>query len=260
LQLFSGNKRPQITPFLIEVQVPAPCIIVCPGGGYELTSPRESDPVARAYNKMGFHAFVLHYRVAPHKHPDPLIDLSNTVALIRTNADSLNVDPDKIVICGFSAGGHLAASLGVHWNKPYLINTLNSQPGLNKANALVLCYPVITTGKFINKDTFKNLLGDNSDEGLLDHLSVEKNIGPHTPPTFIWHTVEDETVPMENSSLFVQELRKKSIIFEFHLFSFDSHGISLATEKTIQVEKKRYADPHVATWLKTSASWLGQIL
>jgi len=121
LQLFSGNKKPQIIPFLIDVQLPAPCIIVCPGGGYEFTSPRESDPIARTYNKIGFHVFVLHYRVAPHKHPDPLIDLSNTVALIRTNADSLNVDPGKIVICGFSAGGHLAASLGVHWNKPYLI-------------------------------------------------------------------------------------------------------------------------------------------
>jgi len=250
-----GN-RPHLEEYLIDAAEPAPCVIICPGGAYGFTSPRESRPVAEAFNAQGFHAFVLHYRLGEDRHPAPLLDLSNCTALIRTRAEELNILPGRIAVCGFSAGGHLAASLGVHWQLPVLKNEINDKEGLNRPDALVLCYPVISAGEYGHQGSFTNLLGENPSEELRHLVSLEFHAGRHTPPVFIWHTVEDEDVPMENSLLFVQKLRRENIKFEFHLYTHGVHGMSLANEETAEPEKNRIPDKHLSSWLTLCTDWL----
>ncbi|MDC7241593.1 MAG: alpha/beta hydrolase [Spirochaetales bacterium] len=246
------------TPYLIPSfldSVDKPCILICPGGGYTRTSPREAEPVAMAYNREGFHALILHYRVAPHRHPQPLLDLSNTMALLRQNAGDLGVDPERIAVCGFSAGGHLTASLGVFWDREYLQNGICSSPGLNRPDALILSYPVITSGEHAHRGSFENLLGEEAAPSDLEKMSLEKQAGPQTPPCFIWHTADDQAVPVENSLLFAGALRKKDIPFELHIYPSGPHGLSLATKETDESEDGSMTIPHVAGWLDLSARW-----
>ncbi len=113
-----------------------------------MTSEREAEPIALQFTAAGFHAFIVYYRVAPAMHPKPLLDVSRAMCIIRDHADEWNVDGDKIAVCGFSAGGHLAASLGVHWNKAYIENSEGISEGMNRPDALILCYPVISSGDF----------------------------------------------------------------------------------------------------------------
>ncbi|MBF9016794.1 MULTISPECIES: alpha/beta hydrolase [unclassified Oceanispirochaeta] len=252
----SSSETPYIIPSFIESPKALPCVLICPGGGYGFTSPREAEPVARAYNDQGFHALILHYRTAPHKHPAPLLDVSNTLALLRQNAWELNVDPEKIIVCGFSAGGHLAASLGVHWNKEYLQNEICSSRGQNRPNALILSYPVISSGEDAHRGSFDNLLGENADAQLLEEMSLEKQVGNQTPPAFLWHTADDASVPVENSFLFAKALKKENIPFELHIYPSGPHGLSLATAETDESGDTSMTVPHVQGWLELSARWI----
>lgn len=251
----SSGETPYLIPSFLESNKNLPCILICPGGGYGFTSPREAEPVARAYNAQGFHALILHYRTAPHKHPAPLLDVSNTLALIRKNASELNVNPSKIAVCGFSAGGHLTASLGVHWNKDILQNDLCSSPGLNRPDALILSYPVISSGEHAHRGSFINLLGESADLLLMEEMSLEKQVGSHTPPAFLWHTADDASVPVENSFLFAQALKKENIPFELHVYPSGPHGLSLATAETDESGDASMTIPHVQGWLELSARW-----
>ncbi len=231
-------------------------VIICPGGGYEYTSPREAEPVALQFNAAGFHAFVLHYSVAPRRHPIPLLDLSRAVCLVREHAAAWNIRPEGIVVCGFSAGAHLAASLGVHWDKPFALEAPEISRGLNRPDALVLCYPVITSGEFAHQGSFENLLGSHASSELLAEVSLERHVDEAVPPTFLWHTFGDGAVPLENSLLFAAALRKNKIPFELHVYPEGQHGLSLATEETGTDQLK--ADPHVATWMDLCIEWIGK--
>jgi len=256
----SENEVPLLLPFFMEGTEKKPCILVCPGGGYGFTSPREAEPIARAYNQRGFHVMVLHYRVAPHRHPAPLLDVSNTLSLIRKHADDLGVNPEKIVVCGFSAGGHLTASLGVHWNKPYLQNGITHEQGLNRPNGLILSYPVITSGEYAHRGSFENLLGPDPSQESLEEMSLEKQVGKQTPPAFLWHTLNDASVPVENSLLFAGAMKKAEVPFELHIFPEGPHGISLATAETDETGNGSMTDPHVAQWLELSARWVKEFI
>lgn len=248
--------KPILETFILDGSKKRSAILICPGGGYEFTSEREAEPIALQFNSSGYHAFVLHYSVAPKKHPQPLLDVSRAMCIIRKNACEWNIDPNKITVCGFSAGGHLAASLGVHWEKTYL-DVPGVEIGMNAPNALILCYPVITSGKFAHRGSFNNLLGNNPDKKLLEEMSLEKHVNKKLPPTFIWHTLEDIAVPVENSLFFIQEMLKKNISFEFHVYPEGPHGLSLATEETDTGEIGTY--PHVATWMKLCMEWLEKV-
>lgn len=229
-------------------------VLICPGGGYEFISDREGEPIAVQFNSAGYHAFVLKYNVKPENYRQPLFDVSKAMCLIRENAEKWNIDKDKIAICGFSAGGHAAASLGVYWDKQYLNKLSGFKAGMNKPDALILCYPVITSGKFAHRDSFYNLLGKEYSNDKLDEMSLEKHISKNTPPAFIWHTLQDRTVPMENSLLFAEGLRREDIPFELHIYPEGPHGLSLATFETSNERKQ--SDPHVATWMKLCTEWL----
>jgi len=235
--------------------VKRPAVLVLPGGGYAFTSPREAEPIALQFNEAGYHAFVLDYSVAPAKHPQPLLDASRAMCIIRENAEEWGIYPDKIAVCGFSAGGHLAASLGVHWDKKYLGNVEGIEIGKNRPDALILCYPVITSGRYAHRGSFKNLLGENPDSDLLYEMSLEHHVSEKTPPAFIWHTFADAGVPVENSLLFAQALREKNIPFELHIYPEGVHGLSLATEETAN-GRSDLVSPHVAGWIKLCKEWL----
>lgn len=245
--------EPILETYVLAGEESRPAVLICPGGGYSFTSEREAEPIAMQFNAAGYHAFVIYYSVAPERHPQPLLDVSRSMCIIRQNAEKWKVKPDQIAVCGFSAGGHLTASLGVHWSKPYL-NVEGIEIGKNKPNALILGYPVITSDSFAHCGSFKNLLGNNPDPDLLEEMSLEKQVNSKTPPSFLWHTFSDPGVPVENSILFAQALRKKEIPFELHIYPEGPHGLSLATEETDNGEMGTY--PHVATWMNLCIEWL----
>ena len=223
-------------------------VIICPGGGYEFCSPSEADPVAARLNAAGFNAFVLWYTTPPPTCTQPLKELSDAVCTVRRNADKWCADAEKITVMGFSAGGHLAASLGAFWDKPEL-----GANGMNKPNALVLAYPVISAEPEIRHDgTFKALLGGDFSEENASRYSLEKFVNRKTPQTFIWHTQEDDGVPVENSMLFVTELQKNRIPFEMHIFPYGEHGLSLGTKELYP----NADDHHSSIWMDLCIRWM----
>ncbi len=249
---------PTLDTYILEGDKTRPGILICPGGAYAFTSPREAEPIAVQFNAAGFHAFVLYYSVAPKRHPQPIMDLSRAMCILRSHADEWKMDPQKIAVCGFSAGGHLAASLGVHWDKPYLKRVPGIQMDMNRPNALILCYPVITSNQYTHVGSMENLLGDGlSNPELLKEASLELHIHEGTPPTFLWHTFNDDSVPLENTMLFAQGLREKDIPFELHIYPDGPHGLSLANEETDDGNMGSY--PHVSTWMKLCIEWLKRL-
>lgn len=232
-----------------------PTIIICPGGGYEFTSDREAEPIAIKMNAMGFNACVLRYSVRPATFPTALLELSIAVALIRKNAEQWHVDKNKIIVAGFSAGGHLAASLGVFWNRSFLSEMLGISNEEIKPNGILLSYPVITSGQFAHKGSFAALLGENYDL-LLNEVSLEKQVSEHTPPTFLWHTFTDELVPVENSLMFANSLLKNKVSLEMHIYPKGAHGLSLGTEETKGYDNVLTLQPEVANWIEMAGRWI----
>jgi len=230
----------------------AGAVIICPGGAYARTTEREGKPVALAINKMGLHAFVLHYDVKnPPLFTRPLEQLACAIKHVRKNAKKYNVNPDNITVMGFSAGGHLAASLGVYWHKPeFFKGDVNSE--VYKPNALVLCYAVLSGGKFKHERSFYNLLGDNTD--VLQNYSLETKICEKTPKTFMWHTADDAAVAVENTLLFAKGLSKHKVPYEMHIYPHGVHGLSLATQETATNEEQ--INPYVSTWINRLEEFL----
>lgn len=237
-----------------------PTVLICPGGGYEFVSDRENEPVAIKFLSEGFNAFTLKYEVAPSaRHPQPLLDISRAMWIIRENAQEWNVDINKIAVCGFSAGGHLAASLGVLWDEDCISELTGMPQGINKPNAMILCYPVITSGEYAHRGSFNNLLGTDMPSEQLYSMSLEKRVNESTPPAFIWHTFDDNTVPVENSLLFAAALREKGISFEMHIYNSGLHGLSLCSAETA-AGIPEFINAHAGTWFDLCIGWLKTIL
>ena len=250
----SVNSRPILTTYVLSGEKVRGSVLILPGGGYSYTSPREAEPVALQYTAVGYNAFVLDYSVEPNKFPQALQDTCRALTLIRQNAGGWNIDPEKIAVCGFSAGGHLAASLGVFWNRNELISATGIDNNLVQPNALILAYPVITSDDFGHSKSFQNLLGADATPEMLEMMSLEKQVSSITPPTFLWHTFEDDLVPVENSLSFASALNRYKIPFELHVYPRGTHGLALATKETANEE--HIANGHVATWLGLSIQWL----
>lgn len=231
-----------------------PAVVVCPGGGYNMCSPREADPIAMQYLSEGYNAFVVYYTVGKNAaFPKPLIDLSKAMKIIRENAEEWNVIPDKIAVLGFSAGGHLTASLGVHWNLPEVVDAADCKKGENQPNALILCYPVITDRGWMAPH-LPRLIGDRDPIETKKLLDCSKNVGAHTPPTFLVHTFMDNAVPVQDSMDFARALEENDIPFEMHIFPNGGHGLALGNEQTIPV-----TDPSFSKWVELSVLWLKRL-
>lgn len=234
-----------------------PVVIICPGGGYCYLSDREGEMLALQYNAMGHHAVVLHYSIAPAVYPAALIELAATVVLLREKAEEWNIDTDKIIVEGSSAGGHLAASYGMFWKEDVIAGGLGLEGAdreILRPNGMILNYPVITSGEYAHRDSFLNLLGDRYDE-LLEKMSLEKQVNADTPPAFIWHTFTDGCVPVENSLLLVGAMRRMGIPVEFHMYPQGGHGLSLANELTESPEGNEI-EPCCQSWITLVRTWL----
>lgn len=234
-----------------------PAVVVCPGGGYSYCSERESDPIAMNFLAAGFHAFVLNYSTGDDiAFPTPLYQLSLAMKTIRDYAEEWGVIPNKIAVCGFSAGGHLCASLGTLWNHPMLARLTGYKGKENRPNAMILGYPVITTSWMENSHCLDRILGGKEEN--LPLLSCQNHVGPQTPPTFLFHTYEDNAVPVEDSLVFTSALVRADIPCELHLFQCGGHGISLANPLTGHCDDG-IPGSEVHEWVKLSTRWLWQL-
>lgn len=237
-----------------------PVILMCPGGGYEMTSDREAEPMAMQFLAMGYHVAVLRYSVCPVRYPAALLQVAESVLYLKEHADEYHIDPEKIVVQGCSAGGHLAANYGIAWNSPFLTKLMGMEndPERLCVAGLLLCYPVITSGEKAHEESFRNLLGEQYEEKK-EELSLENQVTPDTPPTFLWHTATDETVPLENSLYFFQSCLQQGVSAELHIYPVGGHGLSLANEETcrangIGVQKE------CQSWISLAQTWLEEIL
>lgn len=231
-----------------------PAVVICPGGGYEYCSVREAEPVALRFAAFGINAFVLRYSCINKMFPTALLEAAQAVAYVRKNAAELGTDPDKIMICGFSAGGHLAGSLAVHWKKGFITDALGGDSSLYKPNGAVLCYPVITSGEKRHDGSIVNIVGAERPEDKLELVSLEKQVTEDVPPVFLWHTADDGCVPVENTLLFASALAEKHIPFACHIFEKGVHGLSLCDDCTAGYEG--HINPDCGRWFQMAVDWI----
>lgn len=223
-------------------------IVVCPGGGYgALAMNHEGKDVAAWLNSLGVAAFVLKYRLGPkYHHPVQMGDVQRAIRLVRSRGADFGVDPKKVGVLGFSAGGHLASTAATHFDTGQSdaedpIDRVSCRPDF-----AVLCYPVIAFGEpFSHRGSMRNLLGDDPDPKLVELLSNHKQVTSQTPPTFLFHTNEDTGVPPENSVMFYLALRKAGVPAEMHIYEKGRHGVGLAP-----------TDPVLSTWPGRCADWM----
>lgn len=239
---------------LISLHLPDPekangtAVIVCPGGGYVgLAEDYEGIDCAEWLRSMGVAAFVLRYRVSPrYRHPAPLQDIQRAIRTVRSRSAEWGVDPNRIGIWGYSAGGHLCATAGTHFDdgNPDDADPIE-RPGC-RPSFLILGYPLITfLPPYTHPGCIENLLGENQDESLIQSLSNETMVTPETPPTFIFQTDSDECVQPENSVLFYLALRKAGVPAELHIYERGPHGVGMAPD-----------DPILSEWPKQLRLWL----
>jgi acetyl esterase/lipase len=242
---------PTLTPYFPEPgKATGAAMVICPGGGYGGLAPYEGADYARFLNEQGIAGFVLKYRLGSHgyRHPAMLQDAARAVRTVRARAAEWSLDEKRIGIMGSSAGGHLAATLLTHFDSgrptdPDPIERQSSRPDLG-----ILCYAVITMGEFTHHGSRNNLLGPNPAPELIKDLSNELQVTKDTPPTFLWHTWEDNVVPVENSLQFAEALRKAGVPFDLHIYQKGGHGLGLGTH---------HWDPeHRHPWTRDCVYWL----
>jgi acetyl esterase/lipase len=242
------SDKPSLTIFLpTKNQANGTAVIVCPGGSYTaLAANHEGRQVANWLNSLGLAAFVLKYRLGTrYHHPIELGDAQRAIRLVRAHAAEYGVVPGRVGVMGFSAGGHLAATMGTHFDEGNATDSDPIQRAGSRPDFLVLGYPVISfTTAYTHKGSLHNLLGDNPDPKLAESLSNELQVTARTPSTFLFHTTEDKTVPVENSVLFYLALRKAGVAAEMHIFERGPHGVGLALR-----------DAALGMWPELLANW-----
>ena len=272
-----GGEIPYLISYMHEDDQIRPAMIVVPGGAYRQVSSSEGDIVARMFYGQGYNVFVLTYSVNPEDaeplHLQPLKDLARAVRIVRYYAKQCQIDADKVAVCGFSAGGHLCGSLGVHFKdieeESPLLKEISCRP-----DAEILAYPVVTSGKYRNEESFLALLGEEPAKEELEYMSIEKHVTKETPPCFLWHTLEDRTVSVENSYLFAEACRKAGVPYAHHVFTEGVHGMSTAEKEWFEQklkerpgkwteEEQRYiydALDAVGMWTELAKRWLKKTL
>jgi acetyl esterase/lipase len=241
--------KPTLTPYLPPgSKATGTAVVVCPGGGYQgLAMGHEGLDIARWLNERGVAAFVLKYRLGPrYRHPAPLQDAQRALRLVRARAKEWGVDPGRVGIWGFSAGGHLASTASTKFDAGQAdaddpIERVSSRPDFS-----ILCYPVITfLPPYAHMGSRRNLLGDKPDDKLVESLCNDTQVTARTPPTFLFHTTGDAGVPPENSVLYYLALRKAKVPAELHIYEKGPHGVGLAAK-----------DPVLSTWPDRLADWM----
>lgn len=235
-----------------------PVILICPGGGYERTSYREGEPLALHFLGRGYHAGVLRYSTSPHRFPTQLLELGQAVKILSDHAGEWNLDMGRMVVQGSSAGGHLAACYGAFWSGELMTPVSGDREQRLKPAGIMLSYPVITAeDPLAHKGSFYHLLGEEELKNARK-VSLEQQVTKDMPPCFLWHTVEDDTVPVENSILMASALRKEGIPFELHIFPEGEHGLSLASP-IVERENGHGVQKECAQWLILADAWLERL-
>jgi acetyl esterase/lipase len=247
----SANDIPTLTPYLPETNITGAAMVICPGGAYGFLAPHEGNDYALWLNQHGVTCFVLKYRLGSngYHYPAEFQDVTRAMRWVRAHADDYKIDPRRVGIMGSSAGGHLAATLLTHFdfgdtNSADEIEQQSSRPDIG-----ILCYAVITMGKLTHQGSKENLLGKNPSPKLVKLLSNELQVTTNTPPCFLWTTFEDKTVPMENTMMFAEALRKNHVPFDLHVYEKGAHGMGLA-------DKPPFTHPH--PWANDCLFWLKQ--
>jgi acetyl esterase/lipase len=246
----NANDIPTLTPYLADsTNATGAALVICPGGGYTGLAAHEGNDYAFWLNQHGVTCFVLKYRLGSHgyHYPAEFQDGTRAVRWVRAHAADYKIDPHRVGIMGSSAGGHLASMVLTHFdagdtNSPDPIERQGSRPDIG-----ILCYPVITMGEYTHQGSKANLLGRNPSPELVKYLSSELQVTSSTPPCFIWCTYEDKTVPMENTLMFAEALRKNHVPFALHVYEKGGHGMGLA-------DKPPFAHPH--PWAGDCLFWL----
>lgn len=232
-------------------------VLIIPGGGYsEICAEREGEPIALEFLSRGYNAFVLHYSVGlGADFPKQLREASLSVCHIRENADKYGIDPEKVFAVGFSAGGHLAASLGTMWDREELCGKFESEA--NKIAGMMLIYPVISP-KF-TQNSFKNLLNEeNLDAEKLSACDILNYVSEKSCPAFIMHSANDEQVNVKNSLALAEAFSEKGLSFELHIYPDAPHGVALGNEIT-KCGVEKWCNPRIAKWVENAVLWAKDI-
>lgn len=242
-----GADRPRLEIYLPADRpaTPVPAIVVCPGGGYARRADHEGEPFARLFAAHGMVGVVCHYRVAPHRHPAPYADAARAMRLVRSMADELGVDPQRVGLMGFSAGGHNACTVGTqpdlhHDEQDDLVGRFSARP-----DRLILAYAVVSFVYRPHQGTVGNLLGANPTDVMLRKLSGELHVSADAPPAFLFHTADDPGVPVENSLNFAAACRSAGVPVELHVYAHGPHGVGIASDK-----------PALRSWTQMLVDWL----
>ncbi len=228
-------------------------IVICPGGGYGHLADHEGSHYARWFNQQGIAGFVLKYRLGSsgYRHPAMLQDAARAVRIVRARAGEWGVDPRRVGIIGSSAGGHLASTLMTHFDAGQADATDVIERQSSRPDLAILCYPVVTlTDPFTHKGSRSNLIGTNPPPELVQELSAELRVNKDTPSCFIWHTVEDKAVPVENSLQLAAALRRAGVPFDLHLYERGGHGLGLGS--------KKFDPENFHPWARDCEFWLRQ--
>jgi acetyl esterase/lipase len=230
-----------------------PCMVVCPGGGYGMTSEREADVIGTQFLAEQYRVFVVRYSVAPHSFPQQIREVAGAMELIYKYADEWNADTSKIAIVGFSAGGHLVAQYTNRYDCPEIREIF---PESKPVQASILSYAVLTADpQYTHGGTVFNYVGGHTPISMEEKgCSCELLVTEKTPPTFLWHTAEDAAVPVENSLFYAKALRDHKLPFELHIYPYGPHGLATADELTYVQIEERNRRPH--KWLEDVKSWL----
>lgn len=222
----SGIKS-YIRPYLIDTEKPHGAVLILPGGGYHVVcEPSEGEPVAKGFNELGLHAFVLNYRVDPDRFPLPQTDAMRALKFIRGNAAKWNLRSGQLGVCGFSAGGHLAASIGTSMVENIDVSAGDEYDSFSaRPDFIIAGQGVLSFADDVNEVTANYLLGPDHPYSERIKLSPELCVTDKTPPTFLWHTFTDQIVPYRCSVLFAEALKKHNVPCELHIFPRGDHGI-----------------------------------
>ena len=229
-------------------------ILVIPGGGYStVCSDREGEPIAMAFMPYGYNAFVLHYSAGKNSFPAHLIQASMAIKHIRDSAEAYNINPEKVFTVGFSAGGHLAASLGTMWDRKEIYDSIDMSYGYNKPTGMMLIYPVISAE--YHAISFDNLfMGEKVSDEKLKMCSIENCVNEKSSPAYIVHTSNDEIVDVRNSLTLANAMADKKIKFEMHIYPDAPHGVALANEIT-KCGVEKWCNSSIARWIENAVKW-----
>lgn len=278
IHMLEGISNATLTAYIQEAfldhQLPIirPAIIICPGGAYIGITEKEAEPVAMKFLSEGYHVFILRYSIGVGQamFPAPFLDAARAVMLVRENARRWCVDPDKIALCGFSTGGHVASVLATSWQDSFIAEALNSPSELFKPNALILCYPLLDIVQFRKKCMARSpemepliemiltaAYGSlNPSDALVDEWTCKNRISSHMPPTFIWTTTEDAIMDVEECLDFIKGLAVHDIPYEFHIFEKGAHGLSLADQTVGYKAFDIQNNVNVHKWVELALHWL----